>query len=618
MSIATSSRCARSGSPGLTRLALPILSVAAAPCRARHLAPATRARRVSSSRTFAVAFSKMPVLSFSGVAASRLHLPPFRRWHRQAFGERAAANSRKRRRVCRIGRLQIIQLPRRRRSEAEPIHHLEPAGFSHQGVCGPAQCAIGADCRRPWHRSGAVERALHGLSFAVPIGRAQPARPRPRIRMKAFPARAATAPPAAGCAGIRERIGLTTPASAAGMRDLRNLYVRANACVACHQNLAPELLKAGHPDLFFELDGQSVAEPKHWRDEEPWSGLRQWLTGQAVALREMSWALANDPQNDAFVLARWDGLAWLCATATSAASIPSPVSQPLEHPRPVGFHQHANAGGRARSPRVGLQLERGLRAIVARRAGGRWTRNSPRRERQTIARAAREASCPRTGSAGKRAQPEPWHASENRARAQSTLPGCKDSRFVRCERLRRSSPNFPRGPGQKRVRTLFQPSSYSSQLSSGSHSVPPFGELETPRRSVPNGSNSRVEPIELLAENARPTMAAPSSTSRPSWQRNPVFRFFASLKLAVVLLAVLIIGAIAGTLYESTFDAKVARAYVYGAPWFNVWLLFLAAEPHRLGLVALALEKASRRVSHHASRHHYAPGRVAHRTHLGH
>jgi hypothetical protein len=70
---------------------------------------------------------------------------------------------------------------------------------------------------------------------------------------------------------------------------------------------------------------------------------------------------------------------------------------------------------------------------------------------------------------------------------------------------------------------------------------------------------------------------AASSSSRPRWQRNRVFRFFASLKLAVVLLAVLIIGAIAGTLYESTFDAKVARAYVYGAPWFNLWLVLLAA-----------------------------------------
>ncbi len=119
---------------------------------------------------------------------------------------------------------------------------------------------------------------------------------------------------------------------AAGMHDLRNLYVRANACVACHQNLAPELLKAGHPDLFFELDGQSVAEPKHWPDGEPWSGLREWLAGQAVALREMSWALASDPQGDELSNARWNGLAWLCATATSAASIASPVSQPSNTP----------------------------------------------------------------------------------------------------------------------------------------------------------------------------------------------------------------------------------------------------------------------------------------------
>jgi hypothetical protein len=72
-------------------------------------------------------------------------------------------------------------------------------------------------------------------------------------------------------------------------------------------------------------------------------------------------------------------------------------------------------------------------------------------------------------------------------------------------------------------------------------------------------------------------MALTSSNVRPSWQQGPVFRFFASLKLAVVLLSVLIIGAIVGTIYESSFDAKVARAYVYGAPWFNLWLVLLAA-----------------------------------------
>jgi len=72
-------------------------------------------------------------------------------------------------------------------------------------------------------------------------------------------------------------------------------------------------------------------------------------------------------------------------------------------------------------------------------------------------------------------------------------------------------------------------------------------------------------------------MAISNSTKRPAWQRNPIFEFFASLKLAVVLLAVIIVAAIAGTFYESSFDAKVARAYVYGAPWFNLWLVLLGA-----------------------------------------
>ncbi len=72
-------------------------------------------------------------------------------------------------------------------------------------------------------------------------------------------------------------------------------------------------------------------------------------------------------------------------------------------------------------------------------------------------------------------------------------------------------------------------------------------------------------------------MANSNSSEQPAWQRNPVFEFFASLKLAVVLLAVLIVAAIAGTIYESSFDTKVARAYVYGAPWFNLWLVLLGA-----------------------------------------
>ena len=89
-------------------------------------------------------------------------------------------------------------------------------------------------------------------------------------------------------------------------------------------------------------------------------------------------------------------------------------------------------------------------------------------------------------------------------------------------------------------------------------------------------TSRRVEPRPILAETGRPIMATISS-ARPSWQRGPVFKFFASLKLAVVLLAVLIIAAIAGTIWESSFDAKVARAYVYRAPWFDLWLILLGA-----------------------------------------
>src|SRR5438876_6603226 len=84
-----------------------------------------------------------------------------------------------------------------------------------------------------------------------------------------------------------------------------------------------------------------------------------------------------------------------------------------------------------------------------------------------------------------------------------------------------------------------------------------------------------IEASRYLAESVNPQMANSRSTEQPTWQRNSIFQFFASLKLAVVLLAVLIVAAITGTIYESSFDAKIARAYIYGAPWFNLWLVLL-------------------------------------------
>jgi hypothetical protein len=74
--------------------------------------------------------------------------------------------------------------------------------------------------------------------------------------------------------------------TAAGMRDLQNLYVRANTCVACHQVVSQPLLKAGHPALIFELDGQSVAEPNHWSVEKNGNVARR--TGGRVAGDELA------------------------------------------------------------------------------------------------------------------------------------------------------------------------------------------------------------------------------------------------------------------------------------------------------------------------------------------
>jgi hypothetical protein len=98
----------------------------------------------------------------------------------------------------------------------------------------------------------------------------------------------------------------------AGMHDLRNIYVRANACIACHQNVDADILKAGHPELVFELDSQSVNEPKHWREDDPAGGPRSWLTGQAVALREITWALIKSPPDQrSQLLDQQNALVWL-------------------------------------------------------------------------------------------------------------------------------------------------------------------------------------------------------------------------------------------------------------------------------------------------------------------
>ncbi len=57
---------------------------------------------------------------------------------------------------------------------------------------------------------------------------------------------------------------------------------------------------------------------------------------------------------------------------------------------------------------------------------------------------------------------------------------------------------------------------------------------------------------------------------------NVIFRFLASLNLAVVLMVFLILSLIAGTTLESVYSTETARILVYGSPWFGFLLLLLA------------------------------------------
>ena len=108
---------------------------------------------------------------------------------------------------------------------------------------------------------------------------------------------------------------------ASGMREARDFYHRSNICIACHHVVDPGLLAAGHKEMFFELDRQMAAEPPHWKDEGTWLGPRAWLTGQAAALREISWKLtmAGDPD----LIARWKALVWLLRQTEAGASLPN-------------------------------------------------------------------------------------------------------------------------------------------------------------------------------------------------------------------------------------------------------------------------------------------------------
>jgi hypothetical protein len=101
---------------------------------------------------------------------------------------------------------------------------------------------------------------------------------------------------------------------ALGMHDTRDVIHRTEKCLECHLGtknkfVDHEMIAAGHPDLYFELDSFSAVMPRHWkvpRESEPgkpvedaaWVGVREWSTGQAVQLRaemeRLIWRAKNE------------------------------------------------------------------------------------------------------------------------------------------------------------------------------------------------------------------------------------------------------------------------------------------------------------------------------------
>jgi hypothetical protein len=156
-----------------------------------------------------------------------------------------------------------------------------------------------------------------------------------------------------------------------GVRDLQSLYVRANSCVACHQVIEPDLLTAGHPPLIFELDAQTVAEPRHWADHGDYFGPKAWLVGQSAALRETSWSLSKAEEPLPEVREQWRALVWLLQRTTDAYGGDLPK---FDLPNATDY----SAGNVARAQQIADDLARAGAHLE-------WSRTSTRRCLEALA-----------------------------------------------------------------------------------------------------------------------------------------------------------------------------------------------------------------------------------------
>jgi len=137
-----------------------------------------------------------------------------------------------------------------------------------------------------------------------------------------------------------------------GMADTRDVIHRTEGCLQCHLGTPQkfvdhEMIAAGHPDLFFELDSFSAVMPRHWKQPresapgkpapEPggdanWASVRDWSAGQAVQLRaamdRLTWRAKNERSDKKEV---WPEYAELSCFACHHALGPAKDSWRQEH-----------------------------------------------------------------------------------------------------------------------------------------------------------------------------------------------------------------------------------------------------------------------------------------------
>ncbi len=86
-----------------------------------------------------------------------------------------------------------------------------------------------------------------------------------------------------------------------GLFDTKSPLARAEKCTSCHLAIDADMVTAGHPQPYFELDYFSkspeqggVYEGRHWRDPtQPYYSARLWATGQDIAVRDAMNQLAD-------------------------------------------------------------------------------------------------------------------------------------------------------------------------------------------------------------------------------------------------------------------------------------------------------------------------------------